>query len=313
MKRRTHRWWIVHTLVILAGCSVLSAANASSQGSKGAGETSFRDCSECPEMIVVPAGNFVMNIPRSEEMPIDGGRHAVTIHRPLAVGIYDVTRAEYRAFMLDSGRNDEAGCHFFDGQRWVVDPKKTWRHPGFQQTDRDPVVCVSWNDAQAYILWLNSKVHATEPNNKVAYRLLSGTEWEYAARGGTATAFYWGEDASHEYANYGAEQCYPCGVSKQGKDRWFYTSPVGSFGANPFGLYDVFGNVWQWTQDCRHSSFTDVPADETPWTSGACQDRILRGGSWLDPSKFLALETRNPWPPDDRNNANGFRVARSLD
>jgi formylglycine-generating enzyme required for sulfatase activity len=135
------------------------------------------------------------------------------------------------------------------------------------------------------------------------------------ARGGslTLTPHYWGSRVSHDNANYGLDQCWPCGIAKQGKDRWYYTSPVGSFAPNYFGLYDVFGNVWQWTNDCYHESFNGVPNDGAAWVDGDCQVRALRGGSYNDQADYLEIVARNFFPTHVRNNANGFRVARTLD
>jgi len=208
----------------------------------------------------------------------------------------------------ETQRPDVGGCNYNDGRRWTLDPRKNWHNPGFPQTGTDPVVCVSWDDAQAYVAWLNTKVTGASGR----YRIPSEAEWEYAARHGAETPFYWGPAASHDLANYGAEDCFPCGVAQAGRDRWDYTSPAGAFPPNGFGLYDMAGNVWQWTADCWNETFTNAPRDGSAWTTGECRIRILRGGSWLDPSMFLSIPTRNRWPPDDHNNANGFRVARSL-
>src|SRR5262249_8137000 len=155
---------------------------------------------------------------------------------------------------------------------WVTDPARDWRNPGFSQTGRDPAVCVSWDDAQNYIRWLNdevrNKARILNASANGPYRLLSESEWEYVAPAGAETRYYWGREASHKAANYGLEQCFPCGVAKQGKDRWYYTSPVGSFAPNAFGVYDASGNVWQWTEDCMHYTFDGAPDDGSAWTRG---------------------------------------------
>jgi formylglycine-generating enzyme required for sulfatase activity len=177
------------------------------------------------------------------------------------------------------------------------------------------VVCVSWKEAKTYIDWLNTQVNNLDVSlakSSGPYRLLSESEWEYAARADTSTPFYWGREANHNSANYGLEQCYPCGAATEGKDRWIYTSPVGSFAPNAFGLYDMAGNVWQWTEDCMHYTYAGAPDNGSVWPDGECKLRVLRGGSWLDPARFITVTLRNPWSPDSRNNANGFRVARSL-
>jgi sulfatase modifying factor 1 len=274
----------------------------------------FRDCPhECPEMIMIPAGTFIMGTDRRDIEPDgrEGPAHEITIAQPFAMGVYDVTRDEYQIFTKTTGRATPKGCNVVDSEgRWITDPDKDWQNPGFKQTGRDPVVCVSWEDAHAYIAWLNSKVSGSTAG---PYRLPSETEWDYAARAGTSTPYYWGDIASHDRANFGIEHCAPCGGQKEGRDQWYFTSPVGSFPPNRFGLYDMSGNVWQWTEDCTHYGFTDAPIDGSAWTTDihdACHNRILRGGSWLDPAILMTIFVRNPWAPTDRNYANGFRVAR---
>jgi sulfatase modifying factor 1 len=282
--------------------------------------TTFRECNrECPLMVVVPAGTFTMG---TERLAVESdGRegppqHSVTFAKPFALGAYDVMRGEFAQFVRATDYQTKRGCNVVDSEgRWITDPDKDWHNPGFKQTDRDPVVCVSWHDAQAYILWLNRKVASNDPG-RGPYRLPSEAEWEYGVRAGSTTSYYWGPEASHELANYGIEHCGPCGARKEGRDQWYFTSPVGSFPPNAFGLYDASGNVWQWTQDCMHYSFDGAPADGSAWTTDtnrACYNRVLRGGSWLDPGFLLTIFVRNPWAPDDRNYANGFRVARTLD
>jgi formylglycine-generating enzyme required for sulfatase activity len=279
----------------------------------------FRDCSHCPDMIVVPAGSFIMGAPPANHTwdTRDLPAHRVTIGREFAVGIYDVTRAQYSLFVHETHRSDGKGCDVIDpAGRWITDPNRTWHDPAFPQTELDPVVCVSWEDAKAYVYWLNAQIEqqpaAGNPGTG-PYRLPTETEWEYAARAGSSTPFYWGSEASHDYANYGLEQCFPCGATVQGKDRWYYTSPVASFAPNAFGLYDTLGNVWQWTEDCMHYGYAGAPEDGSVWRGGECKLRVIRGGSWLDPAKFVVVTTRNPWGPGSRNQANGFRVVRSLD
>jgi sulfatase modifying factor 1 len=301
---------------------VVLLANGAVSRSRGVPSTpgaQFRDCAwDCPEMIVIPAGTFAMGTTRLDIEPDgrEGPIHLVTLKKPFAIGVYDVTRDEYAIFVRATGRAAAKGCNVIDSEgRWIMDPERDWRHPGFKQTGHDPVVCVSWEDAQGYIGWLNGKVNFNRSVDG-PYRLPSESEWEYAARAGSTTLYYWGDVASHERANYGLEHCYPCGVAKQGRDRWYFTSPVGAFPPDAFGLYDALGNVWQWTADCMHYGFTGAPDDGSPWVadiSDACHNRVLRGGSWLDPAILLSIFVRNPWGPNDRNYANGFRVARSLE
>ena len=278
----------------------------------------FHDCPDCPEMIVIPEGSFTMGSPPTGHTwdTRDLPEHRVIFAKPFALSIYDVTRAQYKMFVEDTHRTGGKGCDVVDPEaRWITDPSRDWRDPAFRQTERDPVVCVSWEDAQAYIQWLNSRVNRHGQATlqvRGLYRLPSEAEWEYAARAGNTAPYYWGSSANHNAANYGLEQCYPCGVEKSGKDRWFFTSPVGSFAPNAFGLYDMSGNVWQWTQDCMHYGYEGAPEDGSVWVGGECKLRVLRGGSWLDPGVLITVTLRNPWSPHSRNNANGFRLARSL-
>jgi formylglycine-generating enzyme required for sulfatase activity len=278
----------------------------------------FSDCRDCPQMIVIRSGSFTMgsSVPQSGDAR-DLPEHQVTIARAFAIGVYDVTRAQYTVFAKKTRRPAAKGCDVLDPEmRWITDPSSDWRDPAFPQTDRDPVVCVSWIDAQAYVQWLNTQVGPRQSTDGVEigpYRLPSEAEWEYAARASSSTPYPWGSVASHNQANYGLEDCPPCGAAKEGKDRWYFTSPVGSFAPNAFGLYDMSGNVWQWTQDCMHYGYAGAPADGSVWRDGECKLHVLRGGSWLDPSVLITVTLRNPWAPDSRNNANGFRVARSLE
>lgn len=277
----------------------------------------FRDCPNCPEMVVIPRpGRFTLA--ESQGEPTAVARQAI-IDKAYAIGIYDVSRDEYSTFVQETTRQSEEGCQQLDETgKWVTDNSKDWRHPGFAQTGRDPVVCVSWDDAQAYVQWLNGKIansdHPAGDAGEGSYRLPSAVEWEYAARGGmmTAAPFYWGDHPSHEYANYGLNQCYPCGGTKEGRDRWNYTSPAGSFPPNVLGLYDSFGNVWQWTDECFHKD-SDAASRNPPGPLGDdCRLRNLRGGSYDDTGSALQVAARNPFPAHVRNYANGFRVARTL-
>ncbi len=279
----------------------------------------FRDCPHCPLMRVVPPGHFDM-VPDPNGAVADthppSKVPSVRIDKPFAVGVYDVTRAEFATFVKDTGWRTDGGCQFLDGMLWRFDPRNSWQHPGFAQTVNDPVVCVSWNDAQAYVRWLNAKVSGKSGSGP--YRLPSGAEWIYAARGGLVNpiAYYWGHVPSHDHANFGLIDCWPCGVATEGRDRWEYTSPVGSFPPNEFGLYDMVGNAWQWSDDCGHTALA-VTSGGSPWTSGDCRVRILYGGSYDDlpfTEQVDRIETNpNPYPVGIRNYANGFRVVRDLD
>jgi formylglycine-generating enzyme required for sulfatase activity len=219
--------------------------------------TVFRDCPDCPEMVVVPAGSFTMGSSAEEKSwaaSHGGSVYAVADEAPqhqvslpsFALGKYDVTRGEYAAFARETGYPAGDGCGRGRAMsKYEKDPKSSWENPGFKQTDRDPVVCVSWQDAKAYVAWLNEKT-----GHAAAYRPPSESEWEYAARAGTTSEFWWGDDVngapSHAWfrANSGVTACR--GLFCVGGQ----THPVGAKPPNAFGLYDMAGNVWQWTEDC---------------------------------------------------------------
>ena len=232
----------------------------------------FRDCAECPEMVVVPPGSFWMGSPSSESGRDDdeGPRHRVTISYSFAVGVYEVTRGEFSQFVSETGYSTGDSCFTYEGGVWDDRSGRTWRSPGFSQSDREPVVCVSWEDAKEYVHWLSGRTGQT-------YRLLSESEWEYVARAGTETEFHTGRRITTDQANFHGEYTY--NGSSEGVDRG-ETVSVGSFPGNNFGLHDVHGNVWEWVEDCWNGSYDGAPTDGSAWTAGECNERVLRGGSW---------------------------------
>ena len=272
---------------------VITGPTPAAGGGRALGRNTFRDCSDCPEMIRVTAGEFVMGIPSAEDQA-EGSSAVVGDHsRPLtrvvfprgfALGEFPVTRAEYLQFMDATGYRPDGGCAHFTRQ-----PDRTWRYvprddlnvrnPGFPQTPRDPAVCVSWNDAQAYVAWLSKRTGHV-------YRLPSEAEWEYAARGDVAGPRWWGaREAACTHANVrgsafasaedgGPQSAFSC------VDGYLYTSPVDKFPANPFGVHDALGNVWNWTEDCWNPDLTGLPADGSARVSGDCTHRVSRGTSW---------------------------------
>ena len=243
--------------------------------------TIVRDCEQCPEMVVVPAGRFRMGGDYSDEQPV----HEVTIAIPFAAGKYEVTFAEWDACVA------AGGCtHRPDDEGWGRGSR--------------PVINVSWKDAQEYVSWLSRKTGKT-------YRLLSEAEWEYVARAGTTTEYWWGNEADHAHANYGSDEC--CEGMAAGKDRWEHTSPVGSFKPNAFGLYDTAGNVYEWVEDCQNDSYAGAPGDGRAWTSGSCDERVRRGGSWGNTPRVIRSAYRVRDGSGSRGYDSGFRVARTLD
>ena len=259
----------------------------------------FRDCADCPEMVVVPSGSFMMGSPSSEEGREDdeGPVHRVTIGAPFAVGVYEVTRGEFGRFVSSTGRSMGNECWTVEGGEWEYRSGRSWRSPGFSQTDLHPAVCVSWDDARAYVAWLSRETGE-------AYRLLSESEWEYVARAGTTTRYHWGDAIGRNLAN-----CDGCGSRWDGEG----TSPVGVFGANAFGLHDVHGNVGEWVEDCWHASYAGAPRDGSAWKGGDCSRHVVRGGVWWNSPRYLRVAFHSGFVPGNRGGFHvGFRVARTF-
>ena len=269
--------------VLLSGSWVAICAGVPRAASQEVGEV-FEDCDECPQMIVVPAGRFIRGSPETEEGRLDseGPRRVVSIEL-FAVGVYEVTFEEWDA------------CAWAGGCGGAIPEDEGWG-----RADR-PVIHVNWEDAQAYVSWLSG---ATGQE----YRLLSEAEWEYVARAGTETARYWGESEAEQclYAN-GDDDDVSC------SDGYENTAPVGSFQPNGLGLYDVLGNVWEWTADCWVEDYSDALNDGSVRQSEAddCSSRVMRGGSWGN-SAWSLRSARRGLPLYGRHFRIGFRVARSV-
>jgi formylglycine-generating enzyme required for sulfatase activity len=234
-------------------------------------------------MVLVPAGEFTMGSPPDEPGRDDdeGPQRKVTIAAPFWVSKYEVTFAEWDA------------CAAAGGCSHMPDDRGLGR-------DKRPVIGINWMNANKYFGWLSQKTGKT-------YRLLSEAEWEYVARAGSATAFWWGQDVGRGNAN-----CNGCGSEWDGAK----TAPVGSFTANGFGLHDTAGNVWEWVQDCYHESYDGAPTDGSAWWEGDCPARVLRGGSWNGPPEAVrsAFRLRYGWGEVWRDYGGfGVRVARTPD
>ena len=270
----------------------------------------FRDCDACPQMVVVPAGSFMMGSPPGEEGRFDneGPVHRVSIAEPLAVGVHEVTRGEFARFVRETSRSTGNACRVWDSNEGKVVERSglNWRNPGFAQADRHPVVCVNWDDAQSYVRWLSRETGER-------YRLLSESEWEYVARAGTRTARYWGESESGQcrYGN-GADASTTFDWRVSCSDGHARTSPVGSYTKNGFGLHDVLGNAWEWVQDCWNEDYAGAPGNGRAWERGDCSQRVVRGGSWVDKPRNLRSAVRYGFASGDRDYDVGFRIARTL-
>ena len=262
------------------GAGFVRAARLEEAGAAPAAGTVFRDCPNCPEMVVVPAGNFMMGSSPSEERRADdeGPVHRVAFASPFAVGVHEVTFAEWDACVSAGG----CGGYRPDDVGWGRGSR--------------PVVNVSWDDAQSYVGWLSRSTGED-------YRLLSESEWEYVARAGTSTRYWWGNDIGRGRANCGG-----CGSRWDDKS----TAPVGSFAANAFGLHDVHGNVWEWTGDCWNESYDGAPGDGSAWKGGDCSRRVIRGGSWDSLPRNFRSASRNRGGTGFWVFGGGFRVARTF-
>ena len=235
--------------------------------------------------------------------------HEVVIGNPLAVGMFEVAVEEFSRFVAET--NYETGGECWTHQVSFSLDDHSWSSPDFAQAGRHPVVCVNWDEATAYVGWLSTKVGAR-------YRLLSESEWEYAARAGTTTARYWGDDESGQcrHAN-GSDRSIQHRVRHwrgvRCNDGAVRTVAVGSYTQNDFGLYDVLGNASEWVDDCWHENYDDAPADGAAWIDGGdCEQRMIRGGSWYDSPWTLRSASRRHDGGTSRANNRGFRVAREL-
>jgi formylglycine-generating enzyme required for sulfatase activity len=282
--------------------------------------TVFRDCINCPEMVVIPPGDFMMGgtpaehewytgkmSGKQEYMDTEKPRHKVTIKKQFAVGKFEVTRGQYSKFVTETNRGDGDGCHIYDGG-WTKDASKSWRSPGYQQTDDHPVTCVSRIDAKEYVKWLTVQ-------SGVQYRLLSEAEFEYVARANTTTMRFWGDDwDNQESCNYSnvADKSSNSPDAFDCNDGMKFTAPVGNYQPNAFGVYDIIGNLREWTEDCWNKTYTGAPGDASVWTTGVCVVGVPRGESWHDGPSDVRLASRRLTMRSARNYYNGFRVARTF-
>jgi formylglycine-generating enzyme required for sulfatase activity len=277
------RWWTVIRPYAAAQMwpHLLSAAQEQALKPGDA----FRECaSDCPQMIVVPAGSFMMGLPPTPKLGAESPQHKVTIAKAFAVSKYELTFADWDACVAGGGCNGYRP----DDEGWG--------------RGQQPALNVDWSDAQQYVAWLSLVTGKT-------YRLLSEAEYEYAARAGTTTQYPWGDAIKLNGAPMAS--CDGCG------SKWddVHPAPVGSFPPNKFGLYDMVGNVWEWTQDCAHPSYNGAPADGSAWlqgNGGDCNERHLRAGSYLNAAIILGSAIRYWNTSGERNFTTGFRVARTL-
>lgn len=300
-------WLTGHRPAPAPGKPAAAARTAAIQPGKPG--TTLRDCPTCPLLTVLPTGRFEQGSAASEnnsafEKPL----HWVMIATPIALSTNPVTVDEFRAFATATGR-DMQGCDTYDGA-WRRRPENNWENPGFAQTGSHPVTCASWNDAKAYAAWLSAKTGQH-------YRLPSASEWEYAARAGGAAAQPWSAEGTDACANanvadQSAGHRFPGWTVFACNDGFVQTSPVGSFKANSFGLNDMLGNVFQWTEDCWNADYKGAPIDGAARADGDCSERELRGGSWFSTPSYVRANYRNHFGVDYRGSSVGIRLARDI-
>ncbi len=299
----------IFALIITCMCINAYAANARKAGKV------FKDCKDCPEMVVVAAGEFVMGREGGEPERYEGLQHKVKIGYAFAAGRFELTNGQYRRFVTATGHKTAGTpCNGYIADKFQPIPGTTWSDPGYGRPIRDdePVACIRWSDAKAYVSWLAGRTGKK-------YRLLTEAEWEYAARAGSDGLYTWGDDASVacKFANihdvtgaktkavlaYGPAPC---------DDGFEIVAPVGSRAPNAFGLYDMIGNVWEWVEDCYQMPFGDTPVDGSANLSVGCDRRGSRGGSWR--SNYLRQRPafRGRDPEALTSQIFGARVARDL-
>jgi formylglycine-generating enzyme required for sulfatase activity len=277
----------------------------------------FRECTNCPEMVVVPAGEVLMGSNASE---IDSGlaaaneapQHRAVVKQSIAVGRFEITRDQYAIFVQSAGYRPGDRCYTFEHNLPQERTERSYLNPGFVQDGNHPAVCVSWTDAKAYVQWL------AQTTGK-PYRLLSEAEFEYAARAGSRSRFGFGDDPSElcKFVNGADRAAKSAGLPADAaymncSDSYPFTAPVGSLAANAFGLYDMIGNVWEWTEDCFFDDYATAGSDSAARTEAGCTSHTLRGGDWFSTEASLRPAIRAKANVDARHDDIGFRVARTL-
>ena len=303
-------------LAIAALSSVAQAAGADPSSKPG---TVFKDCPDCPEMVVVPPGRFTMGVDGGEKDRYEGPVREVSIGYPFAVGRFELTNGQYRRFVEATGHKTAGtGCNVFRGARVEAAPGSGWADPSYGRPIRDdePVACIRWSDAKSYVSWLAGKTGQK-------YRLLTEAEWEYAARAGSTGTHVWGEDPTQacKYANIHDKSAEKLAATKALKlpygpapcdDGYEGVAPVGRFAPNPFGLYDMLGNVWEWVEDCYEMPYPAKPVDGSAQLAKGCDRRGTRGGSWRTDSPRQRPAFRGRGPEALTSQIFGMRVARDL-
>jgi formylglycine-generating enzyme required for sulfatase activity len=278
----------------------------------------FRDCDVCSEIIVLPGGRYLMGASDEEFQGQDKYRFMYGLETPqhevevtsFGIAKFDVTRRQFAIFAKEAGF-DGKGCKIFNGRKWIFNSSANWENPGFKQTERDPVVCVSWNDANEFIKWLNRK---TVSKKFGSYRLPTEAEWEYAARAGMVTSTYWGDDRSRQCdfenaRDLSASSLGPEVEAAHCNDSYSETAPVGSFKPNPWGLYDMLGNVSKWVSDCWYLNYSDNIRNLLSSMPNSCGHKTIRGAGWAMIPITVRSAYRSGESSDMRLSTLGFRLA----
>jgi formylglycine-generating enzyme required for sulfatase activity len=268
--------------------------------------TTFRDCDACPEMVVVPAGAFMMGSPENEpgRLEFEAPVHAVSFPAAFAVARAATTRDQFKAFVDATGYRFGETCETQSDTGWVEKRGSFLSPPGFEQGGDHPAVCVSWEDANAYANWLSERAGKR-------YRLPTEAEREYIARAGTTTPYWWGAGVTPEQANFDTRpRPLPTGSSPSGAVG--RTTPVHGGPVNPWGFFNVHGNVAEWVQDCWNADYRNAPGDGMALLTGDCSQRVLRGGAWSSWPEDIRAAYREMSPAANRYASVGFRVARAL-
>jgi formylglycine-generating enzyme required for sulfatase activity len=299
--------------VLVANPSHLSVTESASAALQS--RPTFKDCADCPEMVALPAGEFMMGSPKDERgrQGAEGLPRRVVIPKRIAIGKFEVTVDQFSAFVTETGMTVSNLCHLMvkiDGAQAVWGPPEaSFRQPGFEVTGSQPVVCVSLHEAQAYVMWLRRRTGKP-------YRLPTEAEWEYAARADTSTAYSFGDDetALCGYAKFAdLNSRLGWGGGCRGDTVAYGPLPVGSLKPNSWGIFDMHGNAWEWAEDCWTPIASEIPTDGSAFSRpGSCEVGVIRGGSWAAGYPKVRSATRWPAKATSHNHNVGLRVALSL-
>ncbi len=312
---------MTRAIVVIALLSAVNACTSARESDSRlkVGQT-FRDCPNCPSLVVVPPGSVMQGADGGEPERYEGPPHRVTIRYRFAVGRTEVTTGQFKTFVDATGYRASANCNIWDGHTAFATPGADWRNPGYGRpaASNEPAACLSWNDAMAYVEWLRAKTGKP-------YRLLSESEWEYAARGGTTGRFTWGDNPDDacktaNVADLSTRDLKPPFIPRpfepaQCNDGYPAIAPAGALQPNGFGLYDMAGSLWEWVEDCYLMPYPDnTPTDGRPWLGPAgCDRRVSKGGSWGTSIDRQRPTFRGRDPATLVSQVFGFRVARDLE